>query len=245
MEDQLDQIEKYLSGELSKEATETFEAHIGENDELRNQVENHRRFLRGLELGFNRELKAQLRQEEQRITGQDEKNKRRAIPTQFYFGIAAAIALILISVFLLRTQSSNTTEYFVTYYQPYPNIENPVSRSENSGQNAYAYYEQGQYSEALNLFSQIIMENPAIPAPVFYSGICQLELGETVTAIALFKQVQAMEKNSYSRAALWYEALANLKISEKSRAVEILTGIAEGDDNYAIRSKELLGKLGD
>lgn len=242
MEDQLDQIENYLSGELSQEEAEKFEKQILENDELRNQVENHRRFIKGLELGFNRELKAQLQQEEQRLAGQDTEIKRR-FPIQYYIGIAAAVTLILVSVFLLRTPSLNSAELFAAYYQPYPNIESPLSRDDNEEQNAYTYYEQGLYEKALNLFSQHTSENPADPAPLFYSGICYLELDEADKAANLFQLVQAMEKNNYSKAALWYEALASLKIDNKPRAVEILTGLSEGEDSYAIRSAELMGKL--
>jgi tetratricopeptide (TPR) repeat protein len=242
MEDQLDQIEKYLSGELSKEAAESFEKQMSENDELRNQVENHRRFIKGLALGFNRELKAQLQQEEQRLASQDIETKRR-LPLQYFIGIAAAVTLILVSVFLLRAPSVNSAELFTAYYQPYPNIESPVSRDDNAEQNAYTFYEQGRYEEALDLFSQLISENPANPAPVFYSGICHLELDASEKAVVLFQSVQSMEKSNYSKAALWYEALASLKIDDKSSAVEILTDLSEGDDNYALRSIELLDKL--
>lgn len=242
MEDQLDQIEKYLSGELSKEEKKHFEGQMKENDELRNQVENHRRFIKGLELGFNRELKAQLQQEEQRLAAQEPEVKRQ-LPLQYFIGIAAAVALILVSVFLWRTPSVDSAELFAAYYQPYPNIESPVSRADNSVQNAYTLYEQGLFGEALDLFSQLISETPGDPAPVFYSGICQLELDETEKAIAQFKSVQTMEKSNYSKAALWYEGLASIKIDDKSRATEILTGLSEGDDNYAMRSAELLEKL--
>lgn len=242
MEDQLDQIEKYLSGELSKEAAESFEKQMKENDELRNQVENHRRFIKGLELGFNRELKAQLQQEEQRLATQDTEVKKR-FPLQYFIGIAAAVALILVSVFILRTPSVNTDELFAAYYQPYPNIESPLSRDDNVEENAYTYYERGLYEKALNLFSQHISENPADPAPFFYSGICHLELGEAEKAAHLFQLVRAMEKNNYSKAAIWYEALASLKSDNKTRAVEILTGLSGGDDTYAKRSAELMDKL--
>ncbi len=243
MEDQLDQIEKYLSGELSREEVELFEKQIGEQEALRKQVEEHRSLIKGLELGFNLEMKAQLKLEEQRLAREDVVAKRRVVQLRWPVGLAAALAVILISVYLIKTKSIDSQELFASYYQPYPNVESPVSRSETKGENAYALYEQGRYQEALDLFMQRIAESPTDPAPLFYSGICHLELNETEKALAAFQVLQTMDKNNYSRASKWYKALASLKKDDKSSTVEILTGLSEGDDNYAIRSKELLQQL--
>lgn len=81
------------------------------------------------------------------------------------------------------------------------------------------------------------------PAPIFYSGICNLEIDNTESAVSFFELIQEFDKNNYSKPARWYEALANLKLERKSRAIDLLNDLSYGEDNYSIKSKELLTSL--
>ena len=67
MEKDLEHIEQYLRNQLSLENRQLFEAEMESNSDLREAVEKHRQLMRGLELGFNRDLKSILQTEEIRI----------------------------------------------------------------------------------------------------------------------------------------------------------------------------------
>lgn len=243
MKDQLEQIEKYLNGEFSQEEKERFEKRIMEEDELRKLVDEHRILLRGLELGFNRELKSRLQLEEQRFTKNERKSKRRILPLRWSIGIAATMAILIVTVLLLNYKPVNTQELFIAYYQPYPNVEQPLSRSDVSASSAYVFYEKGLYQPALKSFESLVKENPEDPAALFYMGICRLELGETDQAIFQFQSVRTLESNKYSRSALWYEALSHLKNDQKSKAIELFETLSGGNDAYANQSRELIAGL--
>lgn len=241
MQDQLEYIEEYLKGNLSEGECRDFEAKMKNDDALNEKVENHRSFLKGIELGFNRELKSLLKREDQK---QISSSSNRQIRLRNYFvGIAATVALILVSVYSIRNQQMDSNELFVNYYTAYPNVEAPISRSGGNTENAYSFYEQGNYPRALELFSKLIKENAHDPAPVFYSGICNLELDHVQSARSFFESIQKLDQNKYSKPALWYEALSNLKLNNKQEAINILNNLARGEDVHAKRAMEVLEYL--
>ena len=240
MEDQLDRIEKYLLGDLPSEEKVAFESEIESNPSLREKVDHHRQMLRGLEIGFNRELKSAL-QKEETIDIKFASTKSRKL--YYPIGIAASIVLVVSVIFVLRESSVSSTELFASYYQPYANIESPVSRSESNENNPYALYESGDFQIALPLFEKLIKENPSNPAPVFYAGICNLELDRVKTSISYFDLIESFENNKYSRPALWYLGLSYLKLKERQKAINTFELLAKGSDIYAGNSEEILKNL--
>jgi tetratricopeptide (TPR) repeat protein len=240
MRDQLDDIEKYLMDKLTGSERKTFEKKMKDDPSLQDRVDHYRSLLEGIELGFNRELKSLLQEEEIRIRDLKSKEKSKTRRLYYTLGIAASITLLIIMVFTTKDQLPDNETLFITYYQPYPNIESPVSRSENNKENPYAFYENENYSEALDLFAQLNDKNPSDPAPVFYSGICNLELNNTERAISFFKSIQKYNDNKYTRPANWYLALSYVKNNNKRDALAILEMLADGDDIYSNKSQELL-----
>jgi len=239
MEDQIDKIEKYLLGDLSSKEIEAFESEIEKNPSLKEKTERYRQLLRGLEIGFNRELKSTLQKEE--IIDIPAGAKLRRI--YYSIGIAASIVLVISMIFVLRDNSLNSTELFASYYQPYANIESPVSRSESNKKNPYTYYENGDYLQAIPLFEKLIEDNPSKPAPVFYTGICNLEIDRPERSISYFEMIESYESSKYSRPALWYLGLSYLKLKEMQKAIDVFGQLSEGSDVYARNSIEILEKL--
>lgn len=243
MQDQLDYIEEYLKGKLSEDERKNFEIKLKTDLPLQEKVQNHRSILTGIELGFNRELKSILQKEEHVLADASKRKRAQSGKINYFIGIAATVALILTSIFILKNQSLDSNQLYARYYESYPNIEVPVSRSENNIENAYSFYEQGKYERALELFSHLMKENPLDPAPVFYSGICNLEIDNAEAAISFFELVQKLEANKYSNPALWYEALSNLRLNQKQKAIEILDDLTRRDDANVKKAKEILEYL--
>lgn len=243
MSDQLDHIERYLIGELSQQELAAFKAELLVDESLKEKVENHRQFLKGLEIGFNKELKSFLVEEETKIRAQPTKEPKRVKSFYILFGMAAAVALLIVSVFVLRTQPISQDELFAQYYQTYPNVEQPVSRSENNANNPYALYEQGAYEKALILFSDIHASDPENAALPYYSALCHLELGQAKEAIEFLDQVVVMQSDKYSRPATWYLSLSYLKSGNTKKTKAILKQLQLEEDVYADKAKGLLENL--
>jgi tetratricopeptide (TPR) repeat protein len=243
MKDQFDHIEEYLRGELSPEEQASFESSLEEDSELREKVEIHRKIRNGIEMGFNKELKDLLIEEESKLPRPKDNDTNRIRTLYPIIGVAAAISLLIIAFFTLRTENVDNSELFAEYYQPYPNVEAPISRSEDNESNPYALYEKGAYAEALNQFSEIQSINFDEPAIIFYAAICQLELGLTDDSISSFKQLLELEANKYTRPAKWYLALVYLKSDQSSQAISYLNELTTFDDVYAKRAIQILSEV--
>lgn len=243
MDDQFEHIEKYLRGELSESEHKSFEETIEKDESLKEIVENHRTLLKGIELGFNQELKSLLQQKELETQHLIKKKFARSRRLYVTLAIAASITLILTTFFVFMNKSVNSGQIVAAYYQPYPNIESPVNRSDNNNQHAYAMYEQGNYTMALDRFNKLIVSDPTNPAPVFYAGICLLEMKQSASALSKFEDIESLGENKYSRPARWYKALTNLALKKKEVAVSIFNDLSSGEDIYAKKSAEILEKL--
>lgn len=243
MDDQFEHIEKYLRGELSESEYKSFEETIDKNASLSEKVENHRILIRGIELGFNQELKQLLQQKELETQHLIKKKFARSRRLYVSIAIAASITLILTTLFVFMDKSVNSEQIVAAYYQPYPNVESPVNRSDQNNQNAYALYEQGNYALALDQLNQLIISDPSNPAPVFYAGICLLEMKQAASALSKFEDIESLAENKYSRPAHWYKALTNLALRKNEAAAVILFDLSSGDDIYAEKSAEILEML--
>jgi tetratricopeptide (TPR) repeat protein len=243
MEDSIEHIEKYLLGKLSDSERETFEMRMREDKKFSRMVENHRSLLRGIEIGFNKEIKNMLKDEESAHAGSLSSRKTKFYSIRMITGVAAAILIVLILAYFLRPQKTTPTEIFADYYSVYPNIEIPISRSEEIGTIAYSAYEKGKYSSALNEFLEIKKENPDNPAPYFYAGICQIELNRPEEAIRLFREVQDLDTSKYTIPSMWYEALSYLKTGNQEEAAHLLTALSTKDSSYAQKAQEIIKTL--
>lgn len=243
MEDQFDHIEKYLRGELSKEETTRFESRMEEHSDLKEKVDKQRQLLKGIELGFNQELKEILIKEESKLSRPRLTEANRIKTLYPVIGMAAAVSLVIIAFFTLRNKTVDTSELYAQYYQPYPNVEAPISRSDFNELNPYGLYEKGEYNEALSQFSALRTSKPDDPALLFYSAICQMELGTMNDAISSFKELLGLDANKYTRPSKWYLALAYLNSGQTSEAVSYLNELTQIDDVYARKAAELLHQL--
>ena len=243
MDDQLDYIEKFLNGKLSLNEQRSFEKKLSEDESLREKVENHRILLKGIELGFNRELKSMLKQKDLNEKKLQKNSSAKTRSLSLVIGIAASISIIMTTLYFLLDSSTTPKELVAAYYQSYPNIEAPIDRSDDKPNNAYAFYEQGNFQLALDQFEKMIEINPSDPAPVFYAGICRIELNKTQSALSKFEYIESLDDNKYSRPSLWYQGLCYLKLQEIKKAKDILKELAEGSDVYANNSKEILKQL--
>lgn len=243
MTDHQGHIEQYLKGELSREEVTIFEEKLEQDAVLKEQVDQYRQLLKGLEIGFNKELKALLLDEESKIIDIPSHRTSRIKTLYPLIGMAAAVAFIIVAYFSIRKDPLSPEALYAQYYEVYPNVEAPVSRSENVDENPYAYYERGDYITALKLFTDLRTSDPENSALLFYSGICQLELGQPGKSIELFDQVINLESAKYLRPAIWYQSLAYLHMGNIEKATVIFDQLKQGDDVYSRKAKNLFENL--
>jgi tetratricopeptide (TPR) repeat protein len=162
-----------------------------------------------------------------------------------YYAVAASVViLILAGVYFFSTSDPNPTELYAEYFTPYPNVFEPTVRgSEEVTKRSLAFqrYEEGDYQEAADLFSELL-EVEREPGMVLLLGNANLALGKTEDARNNFNEVMKAS-GSIVAPAKWYLSLSYLKDGKSQPAVEILKTLTESNNPYAKKSEQLLKQL--
>jgi len=159
----------------------------------------------------------------------------------WYYGVAAAILVLIVSVFtLLPSQNS----LFNAYYIPFP--ENPITRSETSSTGYYELamqqYSIGDYEQALATF--LMISNNEIQDEIsLYIGNSYLSLGKTERAIDYLQSAINSDNDEIKLQGQWYTALAYIALGSNKQAKKQLEVISSYENPYKGKAEDLLKKL--
>ncbi len=246
-------IERYLRQELSGEEREAFEQKLAEDKNLRAEVRLQQDITTGIDLFGAEGLKRQLQQSEESATvtrslpanpvEPSSKPTKAARPLYFFLATAASFALVLIAVWLLNPAASSQ-ELYTAYFEPYPNVVNPIERSEGAptdlaGQAMY-YYEQGNYEQAISLFAQVPVTEEAYQ---FYWGVSYLGAGQARDAEVKLEPLLASTSGVFYEPALWYTSLAQIQSEQTEVAKASLQQLINMQGEYATEAKALLENI--
>jgi hypothetical protein len=165
-----------------------------------------------------------------------------------YYAILAIAASLIIAlgVFSLMQPSSSVSNdaLFAQHFEPYSNIIAPTTRGEDkkdSISEAFRYYDAKHYKIASKKFKTLYTKTNT-SYYLFYQGICELQLGNTETAIILFKTHQNYT-DKLSSQTKWYLALAYLKANNTNEAKGLLKNIVTKKSYKYEASEVILKKL--
>lgn len=210
-------IALYFEGKLNAEQKARFDYLMQDDEAFKAQVTLEEQVKTAIISAKKDDLRQKLKQLE--------KPKK----TSKYYIIAIAASLIIaLGIFSLLkpTQTVSNQDLYAQYFEPYSNIIAPASRgdeTEDEKSTAFRYYDAKDYKTALNKF-ETLYTTTQDSYYLFYQGICELELGNTQNAIALFKD----HKNYTDRVSTqtnWYLALAYLKANNTKDAKVLLQTI--------------------
>ena len=162
-----------------------------------------------------------------------------------YGAMAAIFFIALVSVFYFIKQLSVNDVLFYEYYKPYPNII-PLTRSSQSQsdlEKAMRFYEMEKYKNALVILHKIISNEPENQTALFYSGICQLQTDDIVSAIVAFRDVTKHTTSDLYSPANWFLGLCYLKKKNVESAKQIFNQIVKEEEKYSSQSRKLLKKM--
>ena len=154
--------------------------------------------------------------------------------------VAAAVALLIATFFLLKINNPGKQDLFAAYYEKLPNKVVPIVRGDNDMDDlkrAMVAYTSGNYDSAKEYFNDLDDNHPEIN---MYKGIIALEEGDTDEALAFFEAFSMDEGSDYYEEALWYLGLTHLKAENKDAALELFNKLAERDDYYGQKAQSLL-----
>lgn len=161
----------------------------------------------------------------------------------YYLAAAACVALLIIALLVPTTQESPQNLY-TAYFEPHPNIFEPVLRSESGNsirKNAFHAYEEKDFERAASLFTEILKEKQEAGV-LMLLGNANLATGRTETAIRNFSDLIAAF-DDLDTPAKWYLALCYLRLEDIPRASSLLKEVKESRGPYASDARELLEEI--
>ena len=171
-------------------------------------------------------------------------NKQGVGKTRIWW-VAASLALLLsIGYLVIQETPANTQKLFVENFEPYRNVIHPIPRASQQDDlktQAFAYYEQGKYDEALALFKKLYATTET-PYYLFYQANALLQLNRPKEAITAL-QIHLKTKDTLTQKSHWYLAMAYLKLNDVTNAKKNLEQVVLENKYNVEKAKSLLKKL--
>jgi tetratricopeptide (TPR) repeat protein len=162
---------------------------------------------------------------------------------RWYLLAAALIGLLIVAKFVL-SPSVTAEDLYQEHFRPYPNVFEPTVRgSAHAGARTEAFkaYEKGDYSNAANLFTQLLQGGPD-PGMLLLLGNCNLILGNTDDAIRNFIDLKA-QSTELTLQSNWFLGLAYLKNGDREKALLLLRELSVTESSYAGKSRDIIKQL--
>lgn len=233
-------IERYFEGTLNDEEQIEFNKLIAEDVDFKKDVDFQKNVKVSIALHERSQLKEKLAGFEVEL-----KNKKQFLSSRKWLSVAA-VFLVFISVgYLFLFDSSKEVDLYNEYYQFYPNIEMPATRGTTSvslQQQAFLFYDSGNFSEAELLFNQIYQESREEYA-LLYRGICFMEMNNFEAAVDTFTTIDINNSTTYSDKISWYLALCYLKLGQEEAAKTLLVKVKNREGVFKNQALDLLEKL--
>ena len=232
-------IEKYLSGELAGEELKKFKEALTCNAELSKEVEFHRKVDEAIMEEDIMELRHQMKTIcENRTT--EKKLFLRNNRKWYYIAASFAAAAGISGAFLLNKRYSNDrlVKMFYSPYEPFA-IREAETPDQQDLMQAFQYYDQQKYKEALRLFESIFRKDQSNYGVKFYAAICYFEVDQYRNAVNLLEEI-ADSKNDFSAYADWYLGLVLLKMNKTDKAITQFEKVVASENHYSEKAADIL-----
>ena len=237
-EEELNLIEKLISGQISEEELSQLDAMRSDPDftaELNFQLDL-KAAVRSKE---RQELRQVLEKTEQEMTGPMKVKRLFTYHRLLIWAGAAAILLIVFFVWITPLSTSlDGDALFAEFYEPYPNTVSPITKSEQEDFNGYQAYELNRYDQAISLLAPQVQNDTA----AFYLALSYLGNQQNAEARLILQPLVGGD-SPYVIPAAWYLSLVLVEQARYQEAKTLLTRVSTSDHPLAAKAKLLLGKF--
>jgi|TARA_B110000037_G_scaffold221345_1_gene292068 hypothetical protein len=235
-------FEEFLSGNLSKDANNSFENSLKNEDDFKQAFETYKKLSRLLAHKFENEDKQASFQTNLKNISDTYFNKKE--PTKkvirfkpWQYAMAASIA-IFIGIYWYSLFSIPTYGDFANF--------NEISLTVRGGENelltkAENSFNNKNFTEAETYFTQLLSIESENQEFKLYKAISGIELNKFTEAEVLLKQI-SKGNSVFKSSANWYLALSKLKQKDYKTCSEILKRIPSDAGDYK-NAQKLLKKL--
>ena len=244
-----DFIQPFLDGELSREELDWFSKELESNAVLAEDIRLYREVDSAIREQDVMDLRDQLDVIHNAIGDPSQEPIR---PTRYrkvlsYAAIASLAILISLGV-LLKVQHNKLTndQIFEKHYEPYE-VTMIYRSAETDYQKALsqamAFYDAGEFYKAINLYEEILTDDPADMASRLYSGISYMETKQYPEADQKFRKIIEHDDNLFVEQANWYLGFCYLHTGQNLEARGHFKEIAVGESSYSKHAKKIMRSI--
>lgn len=243
-EKDIDLIERYLEGNLQGTEAQEFESRVQSDLEFKNVLQEMETMVSGIKYTGRKNIMGHLQQLEETLPPLRQEREAKVVAMKRFRVWAAAASILLVAVtaiWLLTPRQLDQGQLFTAYYQHYPNVESPTTRSVEEAtvrELAYQAYDREEFQEAINQF-EAIPDADSKSIDNFYLALSQLSTGNAVEAEGLLKDYILNGDEVMKGKAQWYLAMALLNQGELEETRELLQTIV-GQQSYNFKKASSL-----
>jgi hypothetical protein len=244
----VDLIIKYLSGDLSREETTSFEKELEYNDELKEAFEEQsaafeliRDQLQKRDHKAFREKLAEAMSHDTPVTA----SRKAGLRSWWFIPPAVACSLAIVLILLLSNPGNERvlTRYHHPSKDPVVLAINQDTRGES--ESGIIQYRHCNYATAMELLSARIAEESDNKLFQLYYLLSSMELDRQQEALELISLEYPVSQDLLDQSLSWYSALALIKSDRREAALEKLHPLTEQQGPYqndAIKLEKVLLK---
>lgn len=236
-------MEDYIHGRLSASEKESFEAEIGKDEALREEVSLHRKLVSSIETESLRQMLDQIHEKHfEEETPVVSMQSRRSY---FTWAVAASLALLVLAGWwFFSLQSSQPASLYASYFAPATGLPTTLGYSHNTDfAEGMVSYKLGEYAEARSYWQPLLEAAPNNDTLNYYVGISYLAEEKPEQAIGHLEKVGQTESSVFSNDAHWYQALAYLLNEQEEEAKAILNELSAEGSAYREQSLKIMEEL--
>ncbi|MFC1734050.1 tol-pal system YbgF family protein [candidate division KSB1 bacterium] len=241
-------IENFLDDRLKGPELEMFESRLAVDKDFSELVNNFKTAIEGIRLSGRNDLKKKLEAIHEK---EIQPNGSKIVRIKWYWTAASIIIVLAAALFvslILNSKVSNEklySQYFVSQQ-----VDNNTRANDQLFDTnyilAFEYYNKGDYSNAINVFTDLIATDPVNMELHFYQGISFMEISNFERAIESFEYIIDQKGIIFMKTAKWYLGLCYLKNNENKKARTFFEVIASDTlSPNASKAERILQKMSD
>ena len=243
----VDQIIKYLSGDLSQEESGSFEKELETNDELKEVFEEYSAAFQLIrnqlqerdQMAFKKKLEEAMRD--------DAPLEIPRKPMRRLWYLPPAIACILALILVIIVMQPGNERVLARYHHPEtdPLVLAYYQQTRGETEPGITQYRRGNYERAMDLLSLRVSHEKENKMALLYYLLSAMELDQQHVVLDLLRLEHKFPLDLLDQSLYWYSSLALIKSDRREEALKRLHPLTEQEGAYqsdAIKLEKVLLK---
>jgi tetratricopeptide (TPR) repeat protein len=236
-------VEQLIDNSLSAEERKLLDDKLNESEFVAEIMKQ-----RAVALSIRKVHESNLKAELKELLTDEDYSDRESNSKKFriWYAAAAVAAIITVSFLIFKPGAFNAETAFLTYYKAYPVGANTRGADEDLEEQAYSFYQQGQYDKAAISIEKLSKEYSGKNEKAYLQlllGNCYLNLNKLNEARDCFTMATESTDVLIVQNAQWYFALTLIKSGNIKEAKTSLKIITDSNSVYSSQAKDIIDHI--